>query len=643
MEPKNGLNNRILIVDDDEAIHQSFEETLKPISTERSTDELAKAFGSDVNQDFLPDFELLHARSGKEAYRMVEKALEADNPIAVAYIDIRMPPGWDGIETTRKIRRIDSNIEIVIMTAHTEKPLSEIIGDMELPHKLLYLAKDPRAEGAKVIQAMTISLKEKWNAERDLAEKNRQIELNKQRLEAVLDSTMDAIAMFDKAGHPLFVNRWFGKMFSSTREELEKMSADELRQEIKQYFQNPAQFEEAEEQFRANPEDITPRPVEMRIPERKMLSQSIAPVRDTDENIIGHLVVYRDAAREIEMSEIARMKDEYLRLRAELEGEYSFDNIIGKSKKMQDTYALMERAIQSEITVLIRGESGTGKELVAKSIHLHSSRKSKSFVAVNCAAIPETLIESELFGHERGAFTGAAARRIGKFEQADGGTILLDEIGEMSPSLQARLLRVLQEREIQRIGGTTTIPVNVRVIASTNKDLETAMKAGEFREDLFYRVAVFPITIAPLREHPEDIPLLAEHFLNDATERTGKSITVISTEALQLLMNYDWPGNVRELENAIERAVLLETSGILQADHLPPEIHSARKQYRVISSRDEHPTLADILPLEEVEKQALIRALEATGNNIRQTAKVLGINRATVYRKLDKFNLVGKE
>ena len=210
--------------------------------------------------------------------------------------------------------------------------------------------------------------------------------------------------------------------------------------------------------------------------------------------------------------------------------------------------------------------------------------------------------------------------------------------------LQARLLRVLQERELQRVGGTSTIPIDVRIIASTNKNLEIAMKAGEFREDLFYRIAVFPVTIAPLREHPEDIPLLARHFLNRAAERSGKSIIDISSEALQALMNYDWPGNVRELENVIERAVLLETSaGTLEANSLPPEIHLSRKQYRILSSQGEEPTVTEVLPLEEVEKRALIRALKATGNNIRQTARVLGINRATVYRKLEKYSLTGKE
>jgi transcriptional regulator with PAS, ATPase and Fis domain len=412
-----------------------------------------------------------------------------------------------------------------------------------------------------------------------------------------------------------------------------------LQQRIKQCLQEPDVFEEAQASFFANPESVSEQIVEVKAvagSERRVLYQFMAPVHDVEGKMIGHITVYRDVSKEIE---IDQMKAEVLRLRAELEVECSFDNIIGKSKKMREMYALMQQAIQSDITVLLQGESGTGKELVAKSIHFNSSRKAGPFTAINCAAIPETLIESELFGHERGAFTGAAARRIGRFEQANDGTILLDEIGEMPPALQARLLRVLQEREIQRIGGTATIPINVRVIASTNKDLEAAMRAGQFREDLFYRIAAFPIVLPPLRERREDIPLLAENFLGRAAEKAGKTITVISTEALQLLMSYDWPGNVRELENVIERAVLLEASEVLQASSLPLEIRSVRGRFHVPASQELTSEAIEILPLEEVEKQAIVRALKATGNNIRQAAKALGINRATVYRKMEKYNL----
>ena len=293
----------------------------------------------------------------------------------------------------------------------------------------------------------------------------------------------------------------------------------------------------------------------------------------------------------------------------------------------------MKQAAESDITVLIQGESGTGKELVAKSFHFNSLRKKGSFQAVNCAAIPEALIESELFGHEEGAFTGATKRRIGIFERASGGTVFLDEIGDMDLALQAKLLRVLQEREIQRVGTTTPIPVDIRLVAATNKDLEAAVKNGRFREDLFYRISVFPIAIPPLRDRREDIPLLAKHFLEKHTKRSGKSISGVSTATLRLLLQYDWPGNVRELENAIERAVLLETDDVLQVKNMPPQLSP------IVDSGKGGAPPASILPLAEVERQALVNALEASDNNVTEAARALGLGRATMYRKLKKYNL----
>ena len=292
-------------------------------------------------------------------------------------------------------------------------------------------------------------------------------------------------------------------------------------------------------------------------------------MNDSRQSSTGHVVIYRDVSREVESEQ---MKAEVLRLRAELGTTYGFDGMVGKSNRMRDLYALMQRAAESDITVLVQGESGTGKELVARLIHYNSPRKTGPFVAVNCAAIPETLIESELFGHERGAFTGASTRRIGQFERAQGGTVLLDEIGDMPIALQAKLLRVLEEREIQRVGGTSAIPIDIRVISATNRDLEVAVKEGGFRADLFYRLAAFPFVIPPLREHREDIPLLAAQFLKDHAERAGESIRGISPAALQRLLAYDWPGNVRELKNAIERAVLLETADRLQVNNLPSQL-----------------------------------------------------------------------
>ena len=365
-------------------------------------------------------------------------------------------------------------------------------------------------------------------------------------------------------------------------------------------------------------------------PQQRLFYRSTAAVRDGRGEMIGCLVLYRDVSKEIEAEQ---MRAEVLRLRTELETTGSFADLVGTGPGMRQVYALMKQAAEGDIAVLIRGESGTGKELVAKSVHHTSPRKQGPFVALNCAAIPETLIESELFGHERGAFTGATEQRLGAFERADGGTILLDEIGDMPYALQGKLLRVLQEREIQRVGGTTPIPIDIRVMTATNKDIERLVRKGEFRQDLFYRIAAFPIEIPPLRERREDIPLLARHFLDKHAERVDKSISGTSTAALRLLIQYDWPGNVRELENAIERAVLLETDVVLQAGRLPPQLSPV-----IAVGSDGSPPTA-ILPLAEVERQALVHALEVADNNITQAAQALGINRATLHRKLKKYDL----
>ena len=369
-------------------------------------------------------------------------------------------------------------------------------------------------------------------------------------------------------------------------------------------------------------------------PEGIYVSLSGRPLRGREGILKGAVLVFRDITTEKKLSiETEQMKAELHHLRNELETISLFPDLIGTSSVMQQVYELMQQAAESDITVLIHGESGTGKELVANLLHANSPRKDEPFVALDCAAIPETLIESELFGHERGAFTGATKQRIGAFERANGGTLFIDEIGDMPYVMQGKLLRVLQERVIQRIGGTAPIPIDIRVITATNKDLERAVKEGTFRQDLFYRIAAFPITIPPLRDRHEDISLLARHFLEKYTAQAGKSISDISTLVLRLLLQYDWPGNVRELENAIARAVLLETTGVLQADNLPSQLSPAVALVRDLSAPQA------ILPLTEIERQALIHAIEATGNNIAQAAQALGINRATLYRKLKKYDI----
>ena len=328
------------------------------------------------------------------------------------------------------------------------------------------------------------------------------------------------------------------------------------------------------------------------------------------------------------------LKQEIDSLRSELKDRYQFKNIIGQSGVMQEVFRALEKVVNSSVTVLIQGESGTGKELIARALHYHNpARSGKPFVAVNCSALPESLLESELFGHEKGAFTGATGKRIGKFEVAAGGSIFLDEIGLMTPATQAKMLRVLQEKEFERVGGNEMVKVDVRVISATNKDLEEAVRNGEFREDLYYRISVFPIKLPPLRDRREDIPLLAAHFIDKYARQENKELEGIAPDALELLMAYNWPGNVRELENAIERAVVLASTVEITPKDLPNTVRSIGEK-KIYESDN---TLSSWI--EKLEEEALRNALLENGGNISQTAKKLGIGRATIYRKAKKYGL----
>ena len=508
MESKAHWNYRVLIVDDEDGIHSDFKDMLNPNRRQRLTAKLAETLldkAPDNKAAFLPNFELLHATSGEEACNIICAAKASNRPIAAAYMDVRMPPGIDGVEAIRRIRLTETDIELVIMTAYTDSPLHEILRDMKLLNKLLYIQKPFAPEE---VQQITLSLVERWNVEQELAKKQQQIMTYHKQLETALD---------------------------------------------------PA------------------------------------------ENV--------------------------------------FDDIVGESQIMQQMFALMRRAADSDITVFITGESGTGKELVARAIHANSPRKAGPFVSVNCAAIPETLIESELFGHERGAFTGATKRRIGKLEQANGGTIFFDEIGDMQWVLQAKLLRVLQERRIRRVGGATDIPVDIRVITATNHDLETMVETETFRNDLFYRISAFPIVVPPLRDRRDDIPRLANHFLKRCATSLKKSIKAISDDALRLLIGYDFPGNVRELENIIGRAVLLETTELLQPNNLSPQVLSMISCQPVLPYLDS----TEILPFQEVERKTLAHALKEMDNDVTKAAQALKIGRSTLYRKLKLYKLPTSE
>ena len=323
------------------------------------------------------------------------------------------------------------------------------------------------------------------------------------------------------------------------------------------------------------------------------------------------------------------LRREVQRLRREVLKEYSFHQILGKSKPMQVVFDLIRRVADSPTNVLITGESGTGKELVAKALHYNSDRRDAPFVPVNCAAIPEALLESELFGHMKGSFTDAKSDKRGLFEEAHGGTLFLDEISEMPFMLQAKLLRAIQEREIRRVGATRPLSVDVRIIAATNLNLVDEVKSKRFREDLYYRLNVIEIRLPPLRDRKEDIPLLVEAFFRRCTESGRKAVTGMTESALALLIDYPWPGNVRELENVVERAVTLARDVQIGPEDLPPAILGARGDRRLIDEAAER-----TLPLSEVEKEYILRILEKMGGNKYQAAHVLGIDRKTLYRKL---------
>jgi DNA-binding NtrC family response regulator len=341
-------------------------------------------------------------------------------------------------------------------------------------------------------------------------------------------------------------------------------------------------------------------------------------------NILANAARQRDTERELEVT------------RRKLRDTGLLGSMVGSSKKMRQTFAMIERVAPSNVSVLITGESGTGKDLVARTLHELSPRKPKAFVAVNCAAIPETLIESEIFGHERGAFTGAVERRAGCFELAEEGTLLLDEIGEMPIGTQAKLLRVLEDRKLRRLGSKTESEIDVRVLAATNKNPEQAVAAGELRGDLYYRLNVFNIHMPPLREHKEDIPAITEAILHDMNLKHGRRVTGVDDEMLGRLLAYDWPGNVRELRNTIERAVILCGEGYLSVGDLPPDF-GARSVFAAPEAPSNSVQVEVGTTVDEAERRLILKTLESTQNNKTRAAEILGISLKTLHNKVKEY------
>ena len=328
-------------------------------------------------------------------------------------------------------------------------------------------------------------------------------------------------------------------------------------------------------------------------------------------------------------------------LKKELKQEYSFQNLVGNSETMHRIYEMVRRVSQTPTNVLITGESGTGKEMVAKAVHYNGPLKDKPFVTVNCGAIPESLMESEMFGHKKGSFTGAIADKSGLFEVADGGTLFLDEVGELPLTIQVKLLRAIQERVIRRVGGTEDTKIEVRIIAATNRDLEQMVKTGEFRQDLFYRLNVINIKTPSLRERSDDIPLLANHFLKKYNDRLGKNIGGISADAMELLKKYDYPGNVRELENIIERTVALEGGATILPESLPPFVNTPNG--RKMASSNEIQVTAEGVDLDkimgQIEKELLVKAIHTAGGVKKKAAKLLNITFRSMRYRVEKYNL----
>jgi Nif-specific regulatory protein len=335
--------------------------------------------------------------------------------------------------------------------------------------------------------------------------------------------------------------------------------------------------------------------------------------------------------RQLTQEELAKIKEENERLQNQLKDKYRPKSIVGNSKAMRNVYALMEQVSKTNATVLILGESGVGKERVAHAIHYGSNRAERPFVAVNCAALPESLIESELFGHEKGAFTGATAARKGRFETADKGTIFLDEIGDLPLSVQTKLLRVLQEKTFERVGGNTTMKVDVRIITATNRNLEVLIQEGKFREDLYYRLNIFPIVVPPLRERKTDIMLLANYFIEKFSKEHEKKIVSISTSTTDMLMNYHWPGNVRELENCIERAIILCNDGVIHSYHLPPNLQKSDASV----PRETQGAYKNMMA--NLEGKAIMEELERSRGNMAKAARALGITERMMGTRIAKY------
>ena len=516
----------------------------------------------------------------------------------------------------------DTGLISVLETGATQMNQKTIFGNSQIITKRSPIVKNNKIVGAVAIFQDVTELQK-------MASELEEVKDLKSTLDSIVNSSLDCIVVVDKNGFITMMNEAYGEFLQTDPKKA-------LGKHITEVIENTRMHIVAQT-GKAELCDM------QKIGKHNAVVTRIPILKDGAVTGAVGKMLFRDVkdlrvlARKLTslQSELEYYKEELQKVQG---GKYTIDSIIGSGEKIQWLKTLALRAAKGNSTVLITGESGTGKELFAQATHYASSRRHGPFIKINCASIPENLLESELFGYEEGAFTGARkGGKPGKFELANGGTIFLDEIGDMSMPMQAKLLRVLQEREIERVGGTKTSPVDVRVIAATNQDLEDMMNHGTFRQDLFYRLNIIALHIPPLRERREDLPELCEALLRKINRNLQFDVEGVSKEALFRLMEYDWPGNVRELENVLERSVnLMDDVGEIQTEHLPPTMKRAINKGEAMS-QEKKQELAGIM--EDAEKQAIYKALEAAGGNRSQAAKLLGIHRSGFYQKLTKYQI----
>ncbi|MBE9504261.1 MAG: sigma 54-interacting transcriptional regulator [Proteobacteria bacterium] len=563
------MKAKILVIDDEENLRFTFERFLK-----------AKGY------------EVAEAKDYDEAVEHLK-----DSPFDIIFSDILLG-GKTGIDLLRYVKEKGILAPVIMITGAPDiETASEAVrlGAFDYISKPVF--QDTLLRVAKIALQQAILIQEK----------NRY----RSNLEAIFRSVEDGIVSVDNEMNIVEVNHAIKNICKYSREETAGKNFHSIHlpcnKKCQSVLMQTIETQKAVEMYR----------LECQNSEKadQVVTLRTSPLIDEMGNFSGAILIVRDETHVVQLEK-------------DLEERQQFHRIIGKSEKMLKLYSLIEDLTEVDTTVLIMGESGTGKELVAEALHHGGGRSKKPFIKVNCSALPENLLESELFGHVKGAFTGAVKDKAGRFEKANGGSIFLDEIGDISPRMQLRLLRVLQEREFERVGDSTPVKVDVRIIAATNQDLRARVREGVFREDLYYRLKVVQLNIPPLRERREDIPLLLDHFIKKFNHKFGKHVTGLSDDAMKPFFNYPWPGNIREMEHSMEHAFILCHGNMITVEEVTPEIIDFAKS----SAPSEEMGEGD-------EHQRIIEALKKSAWNKAKAARILGIGRATMYRKMEKYNI----